>query len=241
MRKILRILLPVLVVALVIVVVLSRCNPNTPVSSVAASSTTSSTNGSSSEGDTQQSTAEEVKNIEYKPTATGIYVARDGSIRTAEITDFSNNGFDKVRYDLDTLRSYVTGWIDNYNQAKGKTSVAIDTIAATDETATLVLSYDSINSFMDFQGEDYGITSLKVGPAEFAARNFALSGLKDTEGNNVTPIDALQDESVTVVAVSGSCLVSFAGEIKYLSHSLTLVDANTVRLNSKSEAFIIFK
>ena len=31
MRRILRILLPILVVALVIVIALSRCNPNTPV------------------------------------------------------------------------------------------------------------------------------------------------------------------------------------------------------------------
>ena len=94
---------------------------------------------------------------------------------------------------------------------------------------------------MDFQGEDYGITSLRIGSAEYAARNFALSGLKDPDGNTVTPIDALQDEDVTVVAVSGSSQISFAGEVKYLSNSLTLVDANTVHLSSKSDAFIIFK
>ena len=130
---------------------------------------------------------------------TGIYVARDGSIRTAEITEFSNEGFDRDRYDTETLRSYVTGWVDSYNSAKGKASVRIETIDVTDGVATLILYYDSLNAFIDFQGEDFGITSLRVGTAEFAARNFALSGLKDTEGNTVTPIDALQDEDVTVV------------------------------------------
>ena len=57
----------------------------------------------------------------------------------------------------------------------------------------------------------------------------------------MTPIAALQDEDVTVVAVSGTSLISFAGEVKFLSGSLTLVDANTVRGSSKSDTFIIFK
>ena len=242
MRRYLRILLPILVVALVIVVVLSRCNSNTPIiGSSDANTQTSSSQGSSSTSDTQNSTAAELITIEYNPTATGIYIARDGSIKSAEITDFSNEGFDKPRYDLETLRSYVTEWVDSYNQAKEKKSVSIESIELKDNAATLILNYDSINSFIDFQGADFGVTSLKIGSSEFAARNFALSGLKDKDGNNVTPIDALQDESVTVVAVSGSCLISFAGEVKFLSRSLTLVDANTVRVSSKSDAFIIFK
>ena len=227
MRRILRILLPLLVVALVIVVALSKCNPNTPiVSSTDVNGSTGGSKNPSSETQTvPKSTAE----------------ARDGSIRTAEITEFSNEGFDRDRYDTETLRSYVTGWVDSYNSAKGKASVRIETIDVTDGVATLILYYDSLNAFIDFQGEDFGITSLRVGTAEFAARNFALSGLKDTEGNTVTPIDALQDEDVTVVAVSGNSLISFAGEVKFLSGSLTLVDANTVRVSSKSDTFIIFK
>lgn len=242
MRRILRILLPLLVVALVIVVALSKCNPNTPiVPSSDVKGSTNGTNSSSSEKDTEPKSTAEAVTIEFKPTATGIYVARDGSIRTAEITEFRNDGFDQERYDLETLRTYVTGWVDSYNDAKGKASVRIETIDVTDGMATLILYYENLNAFIDFQGEDFGITSLRVGTAEYAARNFALSGLKDTAGNTVTPIDALQDEDVTVVAVSGSALISFAGEVKFLSGSLTLVDANTVRVSSKSDTFIIFK
>ncbi|MBQ6292864.1 MAG: hypothetical protein IJK77_03195 [Lachnospiraceae bacterium] len=242
MRRILRILLPMLVVALVIVIALSKCNPNTPI--VPSSDVKGSTNGtkaSSSDTDTEPRTTAEAVTIEFKPTATGIYVARDGSIRTAEITEFSNDGFEQARYDEATLRGYIADWVDSYNNAKGKDSVRIETIEVKDGMATLILYYDSLNAFIDFQGEDYGITSLRVGTAEYAARNFALSGLKDAEGNTVTPIDALQDEDVTVVAVSGSSLISFAGEVKFLSGSLTLVDANTVRVSSKSDTFIIFK
>ena len=178
MRRYLRILLPILVVALVIVVVLSRCNSNTPIiGSSDANTQTSSSQGSSSTNDTQNSTAAELITIEYNPTATGIYIARDGSIKSAEITDFSNEGFDKPRYDLETLRSYVTEWVDSYNQAKEKKSVSIESIELKDNAATLILNYDSINSFIDFQGADFGVTSLKIGSSEFAARNFALSGL----------------------------------------------------------------
>ncbi len=245
MRRILRILLPVLVVALVIVVALSKCNPNTPVissSDVPGTSTEKGSKTSSAEETTAEPTTEApVVTIPYEPTSTGLYIDRDGSLRTGEIVDFSNEGYDKPRYEVETLKSYITGWVDSYNNAKGKTSVRVEKIDVKDDKATLILYYDTINAFMDFQGEDYGITSLRVGTAEFAARNFALSGLKDTEGNTVTPIDALQDENVTVVAVSGSSLISFAGEVKYLSSSLTLVDANTVHLSSKQEGFIIFK
>ena len=242
MRRILRILLPLLVVALVIVVALSKCNPNTPiVSSTDVNGSTGGSKNPSSETQTVPKSTAEAVTIDFKPTATSIYVARDGSIRTAEITDFSNDGYDQDRYDAATLRSYVTGWVDNYNSAKGKASVRIETIDVTDKVATLILYYDSLNAFIDCQGEDYGLTSLRVGTAESAARNFALSGLKDAEGNTVTPIAALQDEDVTVVAVSGTSLISFAGEVKFLSGSLTLVDANTVRVSSKSDTFIIFK
>ena len=242
MRRILRILLPMLVVALVIVVALSKCNPNTPI--VPSSDVKGSSNGtkaSSSDTHTEPRSTAEAVTIEFKPTVTSIYVARDGSIRTAEITDFKNDGFEQERYNAETLRSYVSGWVDSYNSAKGKNSVRIETIDVSDGVATLILYYDSLNAFIDFQGEDFGITSLRVGTAEFAARNFALSGLKDTAGNTVTPIDALQDEDVTVVAVSGSSVISFAGEVKFLSGSLTLMDANTVRVSSKSDTFIIFK
>ena len=242
MRRILRILLPLLVVALVIVVALSKCNPNTPiVSSTDVNGSTGGSKNPSSETQTVPKSTAEAVTIDFKPTATSIYVARDGSIRSAEITDFSNDGYDQDRYDAATLRSYVTGWVDKYNSAKGKASVRIETIDVTDKVATLILYYDSLNAFIDFQGEDFGITSLRVGTAEFAARNFALSGLKDAEGNTVTPIAALQDEDVTMVAVSGTSLISFAGEVKFLSGSLTLVDANTVWVSSKSDTFIIFK
>lgn len=244
MRRILRILLPILVVALVIVIALSRCNPNTPViqsSEVGSSSEKGGKTSSTEETPAEPSTAEPPVTIEFKPTATSLYISRDGSLRTAEITDFSNKEFDKARYEVETLKNYISGWVDSYNNAKGKESVRIETIDVTDDTATLIMYYDSVNSFMDFQGADYGITTLRIGTAEYAARNFALSGLKDTNEAAVTPIQALQDEEVTVVAISGSGLISFAGEVKYMSNSLTLVDSNTVRLSSKSEVFVIFK
>ena len=242
MRRILRILLPILVVALIVVIALSKCNPDTPIySSTDVKGSTGETKSSSSETNTEPGSTSEAVTIEFKPTVTGIYVARDGSIRTAEITDFSNEGYSEQRYDVSTLRTYVSDWVDAYNAAKGKDAVRIESIEVSDGMATLVLYYDNLNAFMDFQGEDFGITSLKVGTAEYAARYFALTGLKDTEDRSVTPIDALQDEDVTVVAVSGSAVISFAGEVKFLSKSATLVDANTVRVNSKSDVFIIFK
>ncbi len=241
MRRILRILLPILVVALVIVVALSKCNPNTPVHSSEMGSGENA--GKESSGATIDETdpRASLENIEFEPSVTSLYIARDGSILTAEITDFSNKDYESARYDAETLKSYVTDWVDSYNAAKGRTSVKIQSIDVANDSATLILYYDSVNTFMDFQGVDYGITSLRVASAQDAARSFALSGLKDTEGKSVTPIDALQDETVTVAAISGSGEISFAGEVKYLSDSLTLVDSNTVHLNSKTEVFIIFK
>ena len=104
MRRILRILLPILVVALVIVIALSKCNPNTPViesSDVPGTTKDSgSKNPSSAETPAETSTAAPLVTIPFKPTATSIYVDRDGSIRTAEITAFSNDGYDQQRYDV---------------------------------------------------------------------------------------------------------------------------------------------
>ena len=142
MRRILRILLPLLIVALVIVVALSKCNPNTPiVSSTDVNGSTGGAKNSSSETQSEPRSTAEAVTIEFKPTVTGIYVARDGSIRSAEITDFSNDDFDQDRYDVVTLRSYISEWVDSYNTAKGKSSVRIETIDVTDN------QYDNCNYY----------------------------------------------------------------------------------------------
>ncbi len=181
------------------------------------------------------------KELEFDPEVSGIYIMRDGTIKTAEIESFDNKDYTETRYDESVLREYVTGWIKDYNEAKGRNEVALEKLEVKDKKATLVIRYDSYHAFLEFQGADFGFTDVETGNAEYAAWNYQLTNLMDAQGKNVTPAEALADETLTVVKISGTGLAYLSGEVKFLSSSQTLVAPNCVRLQDKGVSFIFFK
>lgn len=236
-----------LILSLALIFSLGACKNNNKESSTGASSSpaaSSSVPGHSSSAvptssePTKETLCEE---LSFAPNATSLFVDRAGNIKTGEVTDFDNSSFKEQRYDEAGLRQYVTGWIKDFNEAKGKEAIKLDTLAVADKKATLIMSYDTVESFMEFQGEDYGVTELRVTSVEDAAKNYQLSALRDKDGKSVSPLEAVKNDEYTVVVVSGNFQLTTSGPVAYLSNALTLTGPNTVRVNTKNLCYIIFK
>lgn len=177
-----------------------------------------------------------IPEYDFAPTTTGIFIRRDKTIQSAEVTSF-----DTKKYKESELRAQVETWIAEYNKALGRDAVSMDTLIVADNRATLILNYDSPNAFLDFQGADFGVTEITVGTALEAATKMSLKNLKNPAGGNVNAMDALVDDEVTVLRISGKINVTTQGDIQFLSNTLTLSGTNSVRVNSDAPVFIIFR
>ena len=172
----------------------------------------------------------------FAPTTTGIFIRRDKTIQSAEVTSF-----DTKKYSEAELRKTVTGWIEEYNKAAGREAVGLDSLSVKDNRATLILNYADANAFMDFQGTDFDVKELAVATAVEAATRMSLKNLKSPSGTAVSATQALTDDEVTVLKVSGKINITTQGDIRFLSSTLTLSGTNSVRVNSDSAVFIIFR
>ncbi len=178
----------------------------------------------------------------FEPTVSGIYVTRDGEIRSAEVTPFDNSAFQDNRDDLDELKAFIESNVSTYNEAKGTEAVTIDSLTVEDGIATLMLTYASFNYFLDFQGDDFGIRYLTLLTKENAVRNYDIVNLTDPAGNPADLLVALERDDIKVLVVAGNGVVTVNGDILFLSDSLILNEVNTVRCTDVvSYAFIIFR
>ena len=178
----------------------------------------------------------------FEPTTSGIYVTREGDIRSAEITSFDNSTFPDKRYDEAELKTFIEENVKTYNEAKGTEAVTIDSLTVKDGTAELLLSYFSFTYFLDFQGDDFGIRYLALLTKENAIRNYDIGSLKDPAGNPADLMIALEQEDIKVLIVAGTGNVTVNGDIYFLSESLVLNDVNSVTCTDDAGySFIIFR
>ena len=178
----------------------------------------------------------------FEPTASGIYVTRDGGIKSAEITPFDNSGFAQERYKEEDLKTFVADSVKEYNDAKGTEAVKIEELSVQDKVAKLILGYESFNYFLDFQGSDFGVKYLTVMSKENAIRNYDLMDLKDASGAPVDLLVALERDDIKVLIMTGHSLVTLNGDILYLSQGMTYNDTNSAYCeDDENYSFIIFR
>ena len=217
-----------------------------PGSSTSASASTSTNPGIiiSTEPETTAAptTAEPLAYYPFEPGTTGIYLTRDGEIQSAEITDFDNSAFETPRYNIEDLKAFVDSRVKAYNDAKGTKAIKVESLAQKDQMAELILSYATIQDFMDFQGAEFGVRHLDLMTRENAIRNYDIKNLADTEGNKVDILTALKARDAKVLIVSGKTHITINGNISYLSDNLILTGVNSVRCDSdQGYSYIIFR
>ena len=200
--------------------------------------TTAPTEGATAEPTTEEAPAD----YPFEPVTSGIYITRDGGIKSAELTDFDNSAFETARYSEAELKLFVQSRVKAYNEAKQQEAISVDLLQVKDKIAELILSYATFEDFMAFQGSDFGVRSLTLLTRENAIRNYDIRNLKDTSGKSVDLLTALRQADLHVLAVSGRMHVTVNGNITALSEGLILTGVNSVRCDSdQAVSFIIFR
>ena len=196
-----------------------------------------------SEAVTAEPTTEELPaDYPFEPVTSGIYVTRDGGIKSAELTDFDNSAFETARYSEAELKLFVQSRVKAYNEAKQQEAITVDLLQVKDKIAELILNYATFDDFMTFQGSDFGVRSLTLLTRENAIRNYDIRDLKDPSGSSVDLLTALRQSDLHVLAISGRVHVTVNGNITALSEGLILTGVNSVRCDSdQAVSFIIFR
>ncbi len=200
------------------------------------------TGNSQTSSETAGTEAEKDTSIPFEPVQTCIFLKKDGSLQSAELTAFDNSAYEKERYTEDGLRKTVQGWMDEYNKTAGRTAISIDRLKIENNKALLVVNYGSAQDFMAFQGEYFDVKELKsMTAAEASLQGLVTGSLKNFGGGSVSVSEALAGGRQRVAAISGKCLVITEDEILACSESLVPTDTYSVRVDSIDTVYIIFK
>ena len=189
----------------------------------------------------------------FHPEQSGIYVKKDGSVMGAEIASFDNSAFADERYQESELLTFVEDTVSTYNKECGAQAaaykkeaddlkVSIDRLEVKSEVATLILSYASVENYLEFNEGGEEVLTLAVQNApEAVAAGMNLDGLKDAEGNAVDTTAAQTNEKYYVVAVSGNTAVTVDGKIIGVGEGVTVTGKKTATVLSEEDTLILFK
>ena len=245
----------IMAAVLILMLLLTACNEDvtqdttTPAGSqpvatlpVNTSQNTTSQTTPSEPVSTQPTTEEVLADYPFEPATTGIYITRSGQIKSAELTDFDNSAFETARYSEIELKLFVESRVKAFNESQNKEAVTVDLLEVKDKVAKLILSYDTVDDFMTFQGSDFGVKSVTLLSRENAIRGYDIRNLKDASGNPVDLLTALRQSDLHVLVVSGKMHVTVNGNITALSEGLILTGVNSARCDSdQGNSFIIFR
>nr|MBQ6242399.1 hypothetical protein [Lachnospiraceae bacterium] len=191
---------------------------------------------------TQPTTEPPMADYPYEPTGSGIYVTRDGVLKSAEVTSFDNRKFPQVRYNEAELKEFIDKEVKAFNDSKKKNAVTVEDLTVKSGEATLVLNYADFDSFLEFQGTDFGVKHLALLEREDAVRKYNISNLVDTAGVKTDLLIALQDTDIKVLVVTGKTLITLNGDILYMSSGMTMTGVNMVRCEDDvNYSYVVFR
>ena len=249
MRSLKKYPIPVLLI-LVLVLSLSACQGDEPVETtpgltlpVSSPNQTYNPGTETQRPDPTSTTAEDpLEDYPFAPELTGIYLTRDGKIQSAEVTDFDNSPYPTARYSPVELKTFVEKRVAAYNADNGQDAVKIERLEVKDKTAELVLSYKTMDDFMNFQGAEFGVKHLNLLSREDAIRKYDVKNLVDTKGNKADLLTALAARDSRVLVIVGKTHVTVNGDIGYLSENMILTGNNSAHCDSdQGYSYIIFR
>lgn len=191
---------------------------------------------------TQPTTEPPLADYPFEPTGSGIYVTRDGVIKSAEVTSFDNRKYPQVRYDETELKEFIDAEVKAFNEEKKTNAVTVEELTVKGGEATLILNYADFDSFLEFQGTDFEVKHLALLSREDAVRKYNINNLVDTAGVKTDLLIALQDTDVQVLVITGKTLVTLNGDICYMSDGMSMTGVNMVRCEDDvNYSYIVFR
>lgn len=192
----------------------------------------------------------------FDPKKTGIYIASDRSVTSAEFTSFDNSAFEKPRYVSSEFQTYAQDTVSAFNKEKAGLEfysaddtketlpAAIEKLEFEDETVKLILKFRGFQDYLDFYGttDAVPVRSLVVGSVQDGiSSGLSFESMKDADGNDASEEDIRANTDYTLVMISGDTEVQCEGKIVYCSAGVKLTDKYTAEVSGSGTEFIIFK
>ncbi len=189
----------------------------------------------------------------FKAAESTVYVTKDGTVKSANIEDFS-----KDYYDEKELKDYITQSVDDYIASNGDGSIKIDSfkVASTDDkgdTAQLYLSYMTFMDYALFNGIEFFAGTIPQAQDEGydfeqgfqSVKEAELAGGADFE--QISKDENSEDDNKKVVIIGEETIVKVDGTIQFVSDgNVEPVSKDTARVHYDAEdpdaplAYIIY-
>jgi hypothetical protein len=161
-------------------------------------------------------------------TETTVTVDKKGVVTEALVEEFSSEDYDKTE-----LEAGVKELTDTYNREAGKTQVTLKKTEVKDDTAKLLIEYQSDDAYRAFNQVDFFAGTVREAQQEkyeFAGDFIEPDG-KDVSSGAVP--DNCQDAQVIIVREPLSVLVP--GKILYVSKNMEVLGNDKARLDNDTE------
>lgn len=162
-----------------------------------------------------------------------LYVKSEEDIKSATV-----ESFDKERYSLDELKTFIESEIQDYNSSKDQSVVEVDELVINDGNAVLVLKYNRLEEFSKFNDIKVELYSAKEILEATFKTPVAYMNVKD--GAYVEAPLALEKEEHKVLVLNSGMDVIVDGNVLYYENA-TIINDNHVQTGSKGYSYIIYK
>lgn len=156
-----------------------------------------------------------------------------------KITEVAVEEFEKDYYNEDELKEYIDEVVESYKNDGGKGSVSVKKYTVQDQTAKLVIEYDSYESYAAFNEAELYVGTVVQAKAEGyefpedfytpdqAAEESTESVSDSVITEDVAEIDVLADEKNKVLILEQNTDVQVKGEILYVSDHVKVTGKDT--------------
>lgn len=188
-----------------------------------------------------------------------LYVEGNGKIEELTVETF-----DKDYYDKDELKEYIRSEVDSYQKDGGTGNVKMKKYEVKDQTAKLLMEYDSADSYSAFndtklysgtvlqaQADGYDFELDFFAPGKEDAKKEKASDTEQTVGSvqeAVKTSEVLAEDDNKVVILQEDTAVLVKGEILYVSEHVEVTGKNTANVFGEGAdsadakpAYIIYK
>lgn len=166
-------------------------------------------------------------------TKNAIIIKKNNTVQSSVVEDF-----DKDYYSSQELEEFIEEEMADYNGKHGKDAVAMDSIHITDQKASVVFNYKSIEEYAEFNNVNAHIVTM-----EEASSNEDINQIAEfidyKTDETVEKMTALSNPDAKVLIVEEALEIKLAGEIQYYSNA-DKTDKNVLQSNGNGITVVVF-
>lgn len=162
-----------------------------------------------------------------------VLVKNDGTVQAATV-----EVFDKNYYNLDELKGFITGQINQYNQANGPDSIIMDSLTLNNGNAVMVLNYSGVEHYNAFNKVKASLTT--TADAKSSKMDLPDVYVSAKDGAYASPDVALKNNKYKVLVLNEETDVLVDGTVKFFANG-KLSGKSKFQTGSDEQSVIIYK